>query len=515
MKKFFTLISVALMAMSANAQEVWKAAEYDLTQAKEEKLTQGIYGAGTADAPDTSVPGELVTSVITASTANVTMTGLSTPNSLSKKDVEEGKTQVYWELKGKPADDANPNDALVTDACNPKFAQYLMPKGNPGAMHWEFYELNSDGDEVFRAYDKYWNPGDEMPAKGAYWKFETKAAGVLKVAIYGNKNANPTYIVDAATKQPLAPASVNVAIYYQNTGFAYESQKDENGEVIPGSEKYLNEGVMADNYVLQHTNGITQNRPVLGYISFPVEAGKTYYVFNQKSQIGLYGFEFTAGATGGDQPGTDTPAADSKLWDFTKTKTANEVFAADATNWADTNGDGSRWTYQPEASNSPIMVGGVELEDTKGLLFTAKAGKIRLDRDNRLGLNGKDITVTIPGLKAGQTVTVKSQSASSSAPERYITPTNLNVTSGFVAGTEYVEVVNVGTVAADGDVTITSTDGGINLYSIEVTSGSTGIGNIEVVAPQFNGAIYNLAGQKVGEDYKGIVIKNGKKFINK
>mgnify|MGYP002512711749 CR=1 FL=1 len=48
---------------------------------------------------------------------------------------------------------------------------------------------------------------------------------------------------------------------------------------------------------------------------------------------------------------------------------------------------------------------------------------------------------------------------------------------------------------------------------LDFTAGATGIGNIEVVAPQFNGAIYNLAGQKVGADYKGIVIKNGKKFI--
>ena len=30
-----------------------------------------------------------------------------------------------------------------------------------------------------------------------------------------------------------------------------------------------------------------------------------------------------------------------------------------------------------------------------------------------------------------------------------------------------------------------------------------------------NGAIYNLAGQKVGKDYKGIVIQNGRKFIQK
>ena len=30
-----------------------------------------------------------------------------------------------------------------------------------------------------------------------------------------------------------------------------------------------------------------------------------------------------------------------------------------------------------------------------------------------------------------------------------------------------------------------------------------------------NGAIYNLAGQRVSKDYKGIVIKNGAKYIAK
>lgn len=293
MKKIFTLISVALATMSVNAQEVWKAAEYDLTQAVQEELTEGIYGAGTADAPDTSVPGKLITSIITANTENITITGLSTPNSLAPWDVEAGKTQEYWELKGT----VDGNDALITDACDPKLAQYLMPKGNPEATHWEFVEETDNG-ESFRVYGTYWNPGDNMPAKGAYWKFDTKAAGTLKLGVYVNKGNHILYVVDAETKQPLAPASVNVAIYYQNTGFAYESQKDENGEVIPGTEKYLNEGVLADDYILAHTNGCTQNRPLLGYVSFPVEAGKTYYAFNQKSQLGLYGFEFTSDTAG-------------------------------------------------------------------------------------------------------------------------------------------------------------------------------------------------------------------------
>lgn len=292
MKKIFTLISVALCAMSVNAQSLWKAAEFDLSTAVEANLSEGVYGGGTAEGPDTSIPLTIKSSTITATVDGVTMTGVSTPNSLSKKDVDEGKTQVYWELKGK--DDGSDNLALTTPECTPQFTQYLMPKGNPGFQHWEFYEFNSDGDEVFRAYDTYWEPGaTAMPAKGAYYKFAATKSGDLRVAIFGNKNANPTYIVDEATLQPLAPATVKVSIYYQNTTFVYEGSVDE------GTAKYFNVGEQAEDYVLQHTNGVTQNRQVLGYLDFAVEAGKTYWLFNPKSQIGIYGFYFAEGGETG------------------------------------------------------------------------------------------------------------------------------------------------------------------------------------------------------------------------
>ena len=45
-------------------------------------------------------------------------------------------------------------------------------------------------------------------------------------------------------------------------------------------------------------------------------------------------------------------------------------------------------------------------------------------------------------------------------------------------------------------------------------STSTGINNVNV-AENANGAIYNLAGQKVANNYKGLVIKNGKKVVMK
>lgn len=48
-----------------------------------------------------------------------------------------------------------------------------------------------------------------------------------------------------------------------------------------------------------------------------------------------------------------------------------------------------------------------------------------------------------------------------------------------------------------------------------VTGTSTGISDIQAPKSSKDGATFNLLGQKVANDAKGIVIKNGKKFINK
>ena len=60
-----------------------------------------------------------------------------------------------------------------------------------------------------------------------------------------------------------------------------------------------------------------------------------------------------------------------------------------------------------------------------------------------------------------------------------------------------------------------------NLKIERITAGATdpydptGIEAVKAAANANNGAIYNLAGQKVGKDFKGIVILNGKKMIQK
>ena len=48
----------------------------------------------------------------------------------------------------------------------------------------------------------------------------------------------------------------------------------------------------------------------------------------------------------------------------------------------------------------------------------------------------------------------------------------------------------------------------------EYQSGDTGVSIIKTVQNS-NAAIYNLAGQKVSNDFKGIVIQNGRKMIQK
>ena len=58
------------------------------------------------------------------------------------------------------------------------------------------------------------------------------------------------------------------------------------------------------------------------------------------------------------------------------------------------------------------------------------------------------------------------------------------------------------------------TSGGMRVYSISINQNPTGIKAVKADATE-NGATYNLAGQKVDESYKGVVIQNGKKVVVK
>lgn len=52
-------------------------------------------------------------------------------------------------------------------------------------------------------------------------------------------------------------------------------------------------------------------------------------------------------------------------------------------------------------------------------------------------------------------------------------------------------------------------------FSQSVTTTATGISKVENLKVAQDGKCFNLAGQQVGKNYKGIVIKNGKKMVVK
>ena len=155
--------------------------------------------------------------------------------------------------------------------------------------------------------------------------------------------------------------------------------------------------------------------------------------------------------------------------------------------------------------------------------------------DKRLKSGGKsssnnNLTLTLP---SDGTLKVYARTGSSSATDRNVILTQ--------DGTELInkivlesEAVTVGMVGDDGnakdtkvfpvisvpvkkgDVAITYPVNSINFYGFEfVAAGTTGISDIQAPKSSKDGATFNLLGQKVANDAKGIVIKNGKKFINK
>ena len=160
-----------------------------------------------------------------------------------------------------------------------------------------------------------------------------------------------------------------------------------------------------------------------------------------------------------------------QTWDFTVALPDADVTAL--------NGDNTNWSYT-ESSNryqnltaidGELVAGGQELQLTKGLKFIAAVGKLRIDAGKRVQLAGKNVVITIPGLKKGQTITVSC--ASTGDTETTLDKqTNLKDVSGFEAADKNITQEGKATVAEDGDVTLSSTIGSMNIFHIVVGEAS-------------------------------------------
>lgn len=64
-----------------------------------------------------------------------------------------------------------------------------------------------------------------------------------------------------------------------------------------------------------------------------------------------------------------------------------------------------------------------------------------------------------------------------------------------------------------GDIAITYPVNSVNFYGFELVTTGTGISSVNAAAAKKDGKTYNMAGQEVSSSAKGIVIKNGRKYV--
>lgn len=172
-------------------------------------------------------------------------------------------------------------------------------------------------------------------------------------------------------------------------------------------------------------------------------------------------------------------AALAQTWTFGAMSEADKALCAADANWVLGT---DRYCYTLALANEALVANGSELAYAKGLKFTADApatkeegkAKVRLSfGSSRLELNGNGVALTIPGLKAGQKVTVSCASGKTGTA-RGLNATNITPVSGSFNATSADKVTNVGTVTADGDVVLTTNVGGMNIFSIKVEAAGGG-----------------------------------------
>ena len=325
MKKIFTLVSMALAAMSVNAQDVYSSI-VDGKLSAEFAAVAGENGGVATNAAD----GKSIVTM-TAGKATVTAVGGTTPanaeggaQQITPGDVIDAEKHLYkvasvgawndiqWGLK-------NQGDIDFW---------YLTGTGNP---YVEMNAVENSKDEewlgTYKADYVYYEPDGSkgLPITGLYYKFTASAAGAFKVKVWANKGNRKTFVVNAATKKAerlLASGYINgvndadgkkklltveqvdsVHNEYVYANYLKAVRANEAAAAAGEPAAYTQAQIDSikaseDPTALDRQFVIGNgNQNFWGWLTFDVEAGEEYWVFQHSSQIGFGGFEFHEGKT--------------------------------------------------------------------------------------------------------------------------------------------------------------------------------------------------------------------------
>lgn len=322
MKKIFTLIGMAFLAMSANAQDVYNA----IVDGKLNTEFAAVAGENGGVANNTADGKSIVS--FTVGKATVTAVGGTTP---AKDETIGGAAQQIVPgaaIEGKE----NTYEVAQVNAWNDISwglknqgdidFWYITGTGNP-YVNLLCKQNSKDGELVEGSYSAeyvYYEPDGSkgLPITGLYYKFTASAPGAFKVKVWANKGNRQTFVVNAKTmkaerllasgyingvngadgkKMMLSVAQVDSVhhayIYgnYEKAVAAGEKTAEELAEMKVAADA----DSVAKQYVIGHGG---QN--FWGWLTFDVEAGEEYWVFQHSSQIGFGGFEFHEGKTADD-----------------------------------------------------------------------------------------------------------------------------------------------------------------------------------------------------------------------
>ena len=295
MKKIFTLISVAFVAMSVNAQEA--------------ETYVGATDAGLAteysskvDADNVATNVENGSSIISFGTTNVQVQAVG---SADPADLPEGGQDIT--IGAQISEEDHTYELVSINSTKPiKWEKknqgdisfnYVAGTGTP-AVSMVAEEVYTDGEATgkYRVKVTAFDPavGGE-PQSGLYYKFTTAVAGALKVGIWANKGNRTTFLVDGETKQPseyLVEGYINGQNWSQDDADAGKCTADQ-----VGKKKWLtNDEIRALGSPDKPWVIGAGNQNFWGNVIIDTEAGKTYWLFQGNAQIGFQSYTFVPGA---------------------------------------------------------------------------------------------------------------------------------------------------------------------------------------------------------------------------
>lgn len=201
----------------------------------------------------------------------------------------------------------------------------------------------------------------------------------------------------------------------------------------------------------------------------------------------------------------DVVLTESKKWDFTSLSSeTKDNLLADNTNWSD-KADNRR--QNAIEMSGTIKANNTTISETDGLIFSSlSANKLLYNfnaEPNNIQLNGKNLSITIKNVVAGAQITIDFKSANATEARGW-TATNATLTSGVETTIE--RTTSTYAVTDNGDVTF-STTGGLNVYSISLSSNSSPISNITNNDAEISSkVIYSLDGKIKSSLSKGLNI---------